>query len=372
MKKINTPVTLIGIVLMVISVLGVLFVGQLINPPGVQMAVAIVEIPPGTVITKDMVRIDTVQGNPKVAASHVQASELDQFIGAVAVEPIHQYSYLPKSALSKEGNPAAANRMALALSDPKLVAMVVPVSQVTAPDAIVEGDRVDLNFGTQSSRSSGQTLTTRPTEPAASFSSQSLGVYGAPTGIVGPTETAAPTETPEPLLMLPVAKTLVSQAKVLAVVREQNSTTTTDSTGKSVQVTTPGAMLALVVAVPREAQELLQFAIDNGNVRVSLLSAQVTGEATARQPTLGMTWNDLVSLMRMDRDAALSASTQQVMGPGAYAIESTRDAQTQTALATQTTSQTPGAPMAATQAPATSTKSVTATAMPAPSATPKK
>ncbi len=38
-------------------------------------------------------------------------------------------------------------------------------------------------------------------------------------------------------------------------------------------VTVPGKVITLVIAIPREAQELLQFAIDNGMVRVALLSA---------------------------------------------------------------------------------------------------
>jgi hypothetical protein len=85
------------------------------------------------------------------------------------------------------------------------------------------------------------------------------------------------------------------------------------------------------VAVPREAQELVQFAIDNGSVRVALLSAQIAqGDAASRQPTLGMTWNDLVSLMRMEREAALATATPpSVLGPGAFALEATRNAATQ-------------------------------------------
>ncbi len=60
--------------------------------------------------------------------------------------------------------------LALALADPKLVAMVVPVDQKTAPDAIVEGDYIDLDFGALGDRAAGSPLTTRPTEaPALGF-----------------------------------------------------------------------------------------------------------------------------------------------------------------------------------------------------------
>jgi hypothetical protein len=375
MKKFNIPVIVTSMVLMAVSVIGFLVAGQFLNPPGARIVVAVVEIPTGTVLTSDMVRVDTVQGNAKVTASHVQEKELNQFIGAVAVEPIHKYSYIPKSALSVEGNPAASNRLALALSDKAFVAMVVPVSPETAPDAMVEGDRVDLNFGTNGDRSNGQKLTTRPTDqPGLSqmydYSPSAASSAGTPAATGTPTPT--PTPDGEPLLVLPVAKTIVRQAKILGVVREQ-LTQQTQVSGEAVNVTVPGKMLAIVVAVPREAQELMQFAIDNGNVRVSLLSAQVSADAPERQPSLGMTWNDLVSLMRMDRDAALATMTPaNVMGPGAYAIEATRVMQTQVFIEAQATQKTVGRaqPSAAPISQVGPTSVPTAT--PAATATPKK
>jgi hypothetical protein len=170
-----------------------------------------------------------------------------------------------------------------------------------------------------------------------------------------------------------VAKTIVRQAKILAVVREQ-LTQQAQASGQAVNVTVPGKMLAIVVAVPREAQELMQFAIDNGNVRVSLLSAQVSADAPGRQPSLGMTWNDLVSLMRMDRDAALAtAMPGDVIGPGAYAIEATRAVQTRAVIEAQATQQTIGMaqPSAAPVSLVVPTTGVP-TATPAATATPKK
>jgi len=243
------------------------------------------------------------------------------------VEPIHVYEPLPKAAISVEGNPAAANRLSLGLSDPNLVAMVVPVTQQTAPDAIVEGDFIDLSFGVGGVPSLGSKLSTAPTE--APFVTN-YGGFIQPTLPPLETAVATPTQTPEPLLMLPVAKTIVSNAKVLAVIRDQRTDTVQDKEGVKT-VTVPGKVIALVLAIPREAQELLQFAIDNGTVRVALLSAQADiANAEARQPTLGMTWNDLVSLMRMDRDESLAQGMPtQVIGPGAYAIEATRNAATQ-------------------------------------------
>ncbi len=148
--------------------------------------------------------------------------------------------------------------------------------------------------------------------------------------------------------MLPVAKTIVSDAKVMAVIREEKTSTvqdTSDSQPRTVSV--PGKIIALVVAIPREAQELLQFAIDNGSVRVAVLSAKVSETTSGdHKATLGMTWNDLVSLMRMDRDEALATGVPtNVIGPGANAIEATRNAggtiRTESLTATPKASPTP-------------------------------
>lgn len=355
MSQRNATVIVLGLVLMVGGFLGVLFIGQVINPPPVAVAVALVDIPAGATLTREMVALDSVHVDEKVLAGLVREEELALFVGGTAIQPIHAFQPLPKAALSAENNPAAARRSALALSDPRLVAMVVPVTPGTAPEAIVEGDFVDLNFGVGSATSYGGRLTTAPTpEPFA------LGY----TPLVEATPvletTAAPTPTPtvEPLLLLPVSKTVVRHARVLAVIREER-TTTVQNEGEAAPrtVVVKGKAIALVVAVPREAQELLGFAIDNGTVRVALLAAGVAEPKDGdRQPTLGMTWNDLVALVRMERDQALTAGLPtEVLGPGAFAVEATRLAQTQAAVTATRGAATP-----------TSAPSATAFATPAP------
>jgi hypothetical protein len=137
-----------------------------------------------------------------------------------------------------------------------------------------------------------------------------------------------PTPAPELLLIMPVAKTIVSNAKILALIHEERAVPTSNlsdsNRNEQRTVIVKGKLIGLVVAIPREAQELLQFAIDNGVVRVSVLSAAAQPGDT-HEPTLGMTWNDLVALMKMDRQAALANGLpDDVIGPGAAAIEATR------------------------------------------------
>ena len=63
----NAAVILLATVLMAVGFLGVLFIGQIVNPPTVPIAVAVVDIPAGTTLTQDMVAIDAVKMNSKAS-----------------------------------------------------------------------------------------------------------------------------------------------------------------------------------------------------------------------------------------------------------------------------------------------------------------
>lgn len=357
MNKRNATVIVLATALMVISIIGVVFVGQVINPPTIPVVVAVADIPVGTVLTEDLLAVDNVRVNAKVLPSLVRESELKDFIGGTVVQPIGRYAFLLKSSVSAEGNPASSSRVALALSDPNLVAMVVPVTQETSPDAIVEGDYVDLSFGVGSNAPFGNRLTTDESQKNKDPFAPSFIGMAEPSPIPLTTEDmqSTPTPTVEPMLVLPVAKTVVTYAKVLSLIREERNVTTAGPLTGS-QSTQPrtavvkGKILGIVVAIPREAQELLQFAIDNGVVRISVLSAEA-GPHGNNPSSLGMTWNDLVALVRMDREAALATGLPtDVLGPGAYAVEATRNAATQ-AVAEQTQSASTSTPTPTQPAP---------------------
>ncbi len=324
MSKRNITAVVLGLLLFVGGTVGFLVFAQLINPPTTEVVVAVVDIPSGTTLTEEMLAVDNVHVSPKVLNGLVRKSELSQFVGSTVVEPVGQYEFLRKAAVAAAGNPASAQRVALALSDPNLVAMVVPVKPETAPPSIVEGDYVDLSFGVPSNASFGSSMEVEPTPDT--LGSQFFQPFEATPVFVEATD--QPTAVPESPLLMPVAKTIVSNAKVLALIHEERvvATSSLSDSNRNDQGTAvvKGKLIGLVVAVPREAQELLQFAIDNGVVRVSVLSAAVQPGDT-HQPTLGMTWNDLVALMKMDRQAALANGLpDKVIGPGAAAIEATR------------------------------------------------
>ncbi len=313
---------------MLVGFVGNVLFGQFVNPPTTAVAVAIVEIPAGTVVTRDMLGIDDMRLNRDVAAVLVQESDLSQFVGGTAVEPIHAFQPVAKASIVTDGNPAAGDRLSLTLTDPDLVAMVVPVNRETSPQNLAVGDHVDLNFGVGSASFLAGTLSTAPTP----LPFQPLpGVFVTPPVLPG---VATSTPTPEPQITLPIAKTIVHAARVLSVVYDEAPNPAYAGPSSDAPATIRGDILAIVVTMPRQAEEIVHFAIVNGSIRVALLAPTQDWGAgdSQREPTLGMSWDDMVALFRLERDQALADGEPQVLyGPGAAAVKATKDAATQAA-----------------------------------------
>ena len=313
----------IGVIAAVAALVGFILFSLVFNQGTVPIVVAVRDIPSGTVVTRDMLGIDDMKINPQSASVLVQESELGIFVGGVTAQVLYAYQPVPKAAIVAEGNPASSSRLALALTDPTIVAMVVPVNRETSPENLAEGDYVDLNFGVGSATFLAGTLSTAPTP----FPFQPLpNVF-----VTQPPVPLPPTLTPpaEPRLTLPIAKTLVHAARVLSVVYDEAPNPGYAGPSSGQPATIRGDIIALVVAVPKEVEEVLHFAIVNGSIRVALLSPNgnwETGEI--RQPTLGMSWDDMVALFRLDREQILAAGLpSEIVGPGAAAIKATLDAQ---------------------------------------------
>lgn len=351
-------VPLVALFVAIVAVVGFLLFSLLLNPPTVPVVVAVADIPAGTIITRDLVGIDPQRMHAKVADVLITESDLDEFIGGVAVQTIYAYQPVPKAAIAVGDNPAAINRLSLALTDPTIVAMTVPVSRETSPSKLVPGDYLDLDFGVGSATFLAGSLSTAPTP----FPFQPLpGVF-----VTQPPLPVAPTVTPtaEPRLTLPVAKTIVHAAKVLSVVYDESPNPAYAGPASGEPATIQGDIIAIVVTIPRDAEELVHFGIVNGSIRIALLAPGNDWSAESgapHTPTLGMSWDDFVALVRMDRASALAtAFPTDVEGPGASAIEATLNARKATTTASGGNLQPTSPPL-----------NVTATVGPTLTATPK-
>ncbi len=300
----NWLVLVLGVGLMVGSFAAVILLGQRLNPQPTRVVVAGRDLAPGDVLRPEDLAVagmGLVDADPRVLATLITEEDIGQFLGATVILPVYTNQPLLRSML---GESDAAVSLAARL-EADMVAAVVPVGPDLAPEGIRVGDYVDLSF--HIGALNAQPLTADPVSAESPIPALSL-----------PVTPSAQTPEPAGAAYLPLAKTLVTNAEVLEVVRRVESGV--DANGATVIV--PGPVTGLVLAIPRDAQEVLQFGLQNGLVRVALLSSVVRAEGTqagARRPTLGMTWDDLMAMIALERQQRLAAGTlpDPVSGPGA-------------------------------------------------------
>lgn len=329
----------IGILLALGAFVGFIFLGNFLAPPPASVVVALRDIPPYTPLDATMLGIDAQHLNGQVLATLVQKHELDQYLGGFVTTPIYAGEPLRKSAVVMQGNPLASKRLALALTDSNRVAAVIPVSAQTAPTQIVTGDYVDLvismapgNLASGSTDKFGQILAGQNNVLAGNVG------FG-PAAVITPTRnTALPSllsatgvfsgSLPGEAMNLPVTKAVIRDVPVLAVAFDQtpNPTYASAGFGDNGNAAPPqpayvdGEIKSVTVSVPRESAELLNFGIDNGKVHVMLLPVQ-KGEtefaAHTNDPTLGVSWNDVLAFMIQERQALGIPSNLTVATNGA-------------------------------------------------------
>ena len=328
---------LIGLLLAVLAFAAYFFLGNVLNPPPYQVVIVVQEISPGETLREYMLSVDAQRVHPKVAGEYVLQDELASWLGATVNEPLHPGDPLTKARLVRAGNPAAVRHLAIGLQEPDKVAMVIPVSPENCPSRLLPGDRVDISFGigrvqqTTFSEPPAQPTPTVPppislprtTEPARDEppgpAAESLNPGLAGTGWESHEEEGKePLEIPpgatileeseisEQLeAILPLAKIVLQSVEVLDVHFEErpNPAYSGDEQGGA-QPYIQGNILSLEVVIPSGAVEMLHFAVENGSIRISLLSpnAPTPGE---RGPTLGMTWEDLAAFFEAERREVL-------------------------------------------------------------------
>ncbi|MCL4488299.1 MAG: SAF domain-containing protein [Chloroflexi bacterium] len=380
----------IGLVLAGLAFVGFLMLGGMTAPPPYSIVVAVQDIPAYTLLDAGALGVDAQRINSQVAHTLVQREEIDQFVGGFVLENIHAGEPLRKGAIVAPDNPQAASRLALMMTDPGRVAMVVPLDAKTAPGQIAPGDWVDLvlgltpgNISASSGTTFGSLLT--PTPVALSF----------PLGPSLPiTSSAKATPQPQPVpnfsfgtavtttgsvsaseMNLPVDKVVIQNIPVVGVRFQQVPnpafTGSGGSLGQSGSTTSSpqpayiqGDIQSVTVLLPRASVELVTFAMDNGRVHVALLPAQ-SGQAAngAQSPTFGISFNDVLAWMMRER--ALSASGQPPVAPAQATPTQSAPSAPQTPVGGAPTQVAPGIPPATTQPNATEMRLT-----PAPKSTP--
>lgn len=327
----------IGILLAGLAFVGFLMLGGMMAPPPYSIVVAVQDIPAYSTLDPNALGVDAQRINSQVARALILREEVDQYIGGFILENIRAGEPLRKGAIVAPNNPQAINRLALIMTDPDKVAMVIPVDPKTAPSQIAPGDWVDLVVGfapgniSAGSNSTFSHLLAPPTpvSPIVSFGPT-------PVGGARPVPTVPPNPSPPnpPItsgsvsandMNLPADKVMIQNVPVLAVRFQQvpNPAFTGSGAGfgqsQQAQGTSQPAYIqgdiqTITVLVPRASVELLTFGKDNGRVHVVLLPAQTAAAAQgAQSPTFGITFNDVLAWMMRERALAASGQGQ----PGA-------------------------------------------------------
>jgi len=354
---------IVGAVLTVGAFLAYLVLGNLFNPPPYQVLVVVQDVSPGETLTDNMVATSAQRISGRVASGYVLAGELDQFRGALVVEPLHPGDPLTKNRLVKSGNPAAERRAALGLEDPDKVLMVVPGDEKSVSAGVAAGDRVDLIY------SVGQPPESNLPTP---LPFASLGATPVPSRVSAqPGQTAV--ATPDLQVGLPLAKLVFYDLTVVRVRREQQPNPAySGQQGESPYI--DGPINALELLVPRAQQELLQWSIaTGGKVAVAIVSPEAPKDQ--RVETFGMTWDDLLAWFKSERakrlEAVVGGEPPLPSAPGAYAIaQATAVGATATANAQAYSGYVQQPTVASGTAPVTGTTGVKPSALPATTAIP--
>ncbi|MBI3913121.1 MAG: hypothetical protein HY327_02825 [Chloroflexi bacterium] len=308
----------IGIVLAGLAFGGFLILGGLMAPPPYSVVIALDDIPAYTRIDESVLGLDAQHVNSQVAHTLILREEVDQYLGGFVVENIHAGEPLRKSAIIAPNNPAAANRLALILSDPNQVVMVIPVDAKNAPAQLAPTDRVDLIIGLatgvlpNTGTSTFSNLIATPT-PFSSVAFPTNPTPGRPAAL--PTAAAPVISVPQNLfpgdMNLPASKIVLDNVPIVAVRFQQipnpafanaslNFTNGDQNSRTSVPAYVKGDIESVTVLITRASAELVTWAMDNGRVHLALRSPLAVDTA-AHDPTLGVTFNDFLLWMMRER-----------------------------------------------------------------------
>ena len=280
----------LGLILAAGAFVGVLLIGQATQPQLYDVAVVVKEIPAFTTLTPDLFATDSQSMSAAVADKYVLAGELPELMAAnaVTVDNLRPGQPLLREQIASGAKAEGVSRLAVALRDPSLVIVSVPVVPNSLP-AVSPGDVIALFYA--SGNVQAQTIATAT--------------------ITGPT----PTPTPHPIgvvsdtlvvtteLQLPLAKWIANGV----VYKSNHALVENPNYGAPGKDNEPryieGDVQSLDVVVRHDVAEWVAFALANGKVQVGVLPAVTRPEVEQGdlKPSAGVTWSDFEQRFFADR-----------------------------------------------------------------------
>jgi hypothetical protein len=290
---------ILGVILAAAAFIGVLLLGTLTRPPTYDVAIVVADVPPFTTLTADLVQADTQSLSSAVVAKYILADEWAAMLQAgpvVAVEPLHPGQPLLREQLATGENAGKVRRLSVALTDPALLIVEIPVDPAKIP-AVYPGDAVALFF------SAGQVQAQQlVTDVVIATPEPNPNPTPLPE-VTGPETAVTATVT----LQLPLTKWL-ADGLVYRLNREQQENPNYGAPGMENEPRyIEGNVTGLDVVVNRAAVEWLAFALAHGKVQVGVLPAVAVPQLQAGTlpATRGVTWSDLEDRFFADRPELL-------------------------------------------------------------------
>jgi len=301
LKRLRSPLLILGILLAAIVCGAVVLVVRFSQPQTVELPVAIDDIEPGTAINPQLFRLEEVSGlSPESLAAYVSKEEfLGAYNGLPTLETIYAGSPILKAQMPDPDDPDVGSwrqkRLTLLLKDPANVVYPIPVSADQVGNYIFAGDYVDVVFTLGRVAMSEFEHSEKVEAPDLEMPGASL-----------PTTPTVPSVTKirvdqwvTTTLSMPVAKVILPNVHVLKVEREvqRSSASASVGTGGDTEpVVIEGDVVRLYVELSREDVEVLSFALHNG--ALNLPARAEPSDAT----TEGYFWEDFVDALFTDRD----------------------------------------------------------------------
>ncbi len=287
----------LGIVLAVAAFAGVILVGNLSQPPTYQVAVVVAEVAPFSQLSVNEVQVDTQSLSAAVASKYILADEWEAMLSAgpvVAVEYLYPGQPLMREVVATGENALRVRRLSVALTDPELVIINVPLDAKQVP-AVYGGDAVALYFS--AGQIQARTIVSDVVTPAETPRSGPP----LPSGPVTAERTEAVTRTVE--LELPLTKRL-AEGLVYRLNREQQDNPNYGAPGMEHEPRyVEGPVVSMDVVVHQDAAEWVAFALAHGKVQVGVLPAvtipQLQSGTLPGSP--GATWTDLEAIFFAQR-----------------------------------------------------------------------
>jgi len=298
MSRFRAPLLILGLVGAVVVFVTVVVVIRVGRGAAVELPVAVDDIPPGTTLSPQLFRLQSVRGLDSAALdAYVTAEEFGRVAGYPLLEMVHAGFPLGEAQVRTDEPNARQSRLTLLLSDPAHLVYPLAVTADQTGNFLMAGDHVDVIFTL--GRVAAQEMQHAEVSEGPHLTGLDASEVTSATVEPPPRTAPRPGEIVTTSLQLPVAKVILADVPVLRVEREQIRSASTGyglGSEEAQPAAVEGDVLRLYLEVDREQAEVLGFALHNGALNLPARARPAGGASE------GFAWDDFVELFFAGRE----------------------------------------------------------------------